>query len=228
MWALRLRLSPWNIPDHPIGLVLGHKLLGAQIDLPDQCLPRARALTPLSYEGPIAFPSWSHSHPKLPENPVGRQPVGGRRVPHRRPIAAPGPLPGLCDPVRSHRIQHHIPTEFEEVRLLLHQNGREPSLEEMPYPFMSSVVRLRVAAIELTHAEGEVRLRRFNEKMIVIIHQAIGVAEPAKAVDDMGEEEDKLRPIAVVHHDILAGIPPTGDMIDSSGELNTKWAGHGA
>ena len=40
---LRLRLSPRNVPDHPIGLVLGHKLLGAQIDLPDQCLPRARS-----------------------------------------------------------------------------------------------------------------------------------------------------------------------------------------
>ena len=98
----------------------------------------------------------------------------------------------------------------------------------MAHPVMSSIVRLRIAAIELAHAEGEVRLRRFNEKMIVIVHQAIRVAEPAKAVDDMGEEGKSLRPITVVHHDILPGIAPTGDMIERAGKLKAKWTGHGA
>jgi hypothetical protein len=62
--------------------------------------------------------------------------------------------------------------------------------------------------------------------MIVIAHQAIGVAEPAKPVDDMGENRQPLRPIAVVHHDVLPGVAPTGDMVDGPGKLNAQWTRH--
>jgi hypothetical protein len=76
--------------------------------------------------------------------------------------------------------------------IFLHQDRREPALEEMPYPMMPTVVRLGRAPIQLAHAEREVGLRRFDQEMIVVVHQAIGMAEPAIAMDGMGKESDKL------------------------------------
>lgn len=64
--------------------------------------------------------------------------------------------------------------------------------------------------------------------MIVIVHQAIGMAEPPITINNMGEQGQKLRPIAVLHHDVLPGIAPTGDMIDGTGEFKTKRTRHGA
>lgn len=51
-----------------------------------------------------------------------------------------------------------------------------------------TVVRLRMTPIQLTHAEREIRLRRLDEEMIVVVHQAVGVTEPAVAINDMGEQ----------------------------------------
>ena len=62
----------------------------------------------------------------------------------------------------------------------------------------------------------------------MIIHQAIGMAEPSIAIDDMGEEGEDLGSIAIVHDDILPDIAPTGDMIDGTGECKTERTRHGA
>jgi len=64
--------------------------------------------------------------------------------------------------------------------------------------------------------------------MIVIVHQTIGMTEPAIPVDDMGKPGEELHSITVVHHDILPGIPPTGDMIDGPREFNAEWTSHEA
>jgi hypothetical protein len=69
--------------------------------------------------------------------------------------------------------------------VLLHKNGFEPPLKQMAHLRMPPVVVLRIAAIQLPHAKREIRLRRLDEEMIVIVHQAVGVADPAIAIHDM-------------------------------------------
>ncbi|MCM3901794.1 MAG: hypothetical protein ND866_08820 [Pyrinomonadaceae bacterium] len=64
--------------------------------------------------------------------------------------------------------------------------------------------------------------------MIVVVHYTIGVAEPDIAINDMGQHGEKLRSVAVVHHDVLPSIAATGDVIDGPGKLNAKWTGHAA
>ena len=49
------------------------------------------------------------------------------------------------------------------------------------HPRMLPVIRLRVAAIQLAHTEGVSELRRLIEEKIVILHRAIGMAEPSQA-----------------------------------------------
>jgi hypothetical protein len=128
----------------------------------------------------------------------------------------------------AHRIQHHIPAKCEQVGVFFDEDRGEPSQEEMPDPMMPTVVRLRVAAIELAHAEREIGLRRFNEQMIVVIHQTVGVAKPPVPIDDVGQQRQPLRPITVIVHDVLPGIAPTRDVVDGSGEFETKRTRHDA
>ena len=224
---MRLRLPARNVSDHPIGLVLGHKLLGAQIDLAGKLLPGPWRSSSLCHKGSIAGLSRSFVRPELPENPVGPQPVGRLCVSHRRPITAPGPLSGIGHQVGPDRIQHHIAAEVQQVCLFFHQDRGEAALKEMSHSSVSAVVHLRVAAVQLAHAEGEVRLRRFNEEMIVIVHQTIGITTPAKAIDDMGKERAPLQPVAVVIHNVLPGIAPTRNMVHGARIFNAKRTGHG-
>ena len=52
---LRLRLPARDVAYHSIGLMTGHELLRAQIDLPRQLLPRPRPATPLGDNHAIAL-----------------------------------------------------------------------------------------------------------------------------------------------------------------------------
>jgi hypothetical protein len=62
--------------------------------------------------------------------------------------------------------------------------------------------------------------------MIVVIHQAIGVTELAVSIDNVGEQREKLRAIAIIDHEILPGIATTGDRVDGAGKFKAKWPGH--
>lgn len=53
--------------------------------------------------------------------------------------------------------------------IFLHQYGFEPFLKQMPHSRMPPLVVLRIAAIQLPHAKREIRLRRFDEGMIVLV-----------------------------------------------------------
>jgi len=96
-----------HVSDHPIGLVLCHKVCGARLDLSRELLPRPQPATTVSHKGPIALPSW----------------------PHR---------------------------------------------------LMPTVVRLRIATIQLAYVQRQIGLRRFAEEMRMIVHQAVGTAKPPK------------------------------------------------
>jgi hypothetical protein len=56
---------------------------------------------------------------------------------------------------RADWIEMEIPHEFQEVRLLLHQDGLVPVLEEMAAPPMPAVESPRVAREEGTHGARE-------------------------------------------------------------------------
>jgi hypothetical protein len=64
--------------------------------------------------------------------------------------------------------------------------------------------------------------------MIVVVHETIGVTQPAETINNMGEQGQDLCPIPVVRHNILSSIPPTGHMIDGTGELNAEGTRHDA
>ena len=53
---------------------------------------------------------------------------------------------------------------------------------------VAPLVNLSVDAVKLVHSLGEISLRCFDRKMIVVVHQTGGVAQPVKAVNDLAED----------------------------------------
>ena len=45
----------------------------------------------------------------------------------------------------------------------------------------------------------------------------IGMAAPAKAIEDVGQRLQQARAVAIILYDGLSGIPPTRDMVDGHG-----------
>jgi hypothetical protein len=67
----------------------------------------------------------------------------------------------------------------------------------MTCPRVHFIEELRIHSIQLTHAEREIAVRRFNQKMIMVIHEAVGVANPIIALIDVLEGIQKIDAVLV-------------------------------
>lgn len=145
--ALGLRLLAWNLSEQPIRLMPFDELFAAEIVLSSYLFPGARSSDPLADKFMVFYLRCTLSLPKLSQHPVHRQLGRSRRFARRRTIAAPGPVTWPRHRLGSHGIQHHIAAEFQQARLLLHQNGDESPLKEMPHMAMTAVKNLGVAPL---------------------------------------------------------------------------------
>ena len=60
----------------------------------------------------------------------------------------------------------------------------------------------------------------------MVIHEAIGMAEPMVALVDLVENGEKVLPILILPVNKLFSISPRGDMIHSTGIFDTQRASH--
>jgi hypothetical protein len=71
----------------------------------------------------------------------------------------------------------------------------------MPGTTVALVERRGVEAVQPFHPVGERRLAALDHEVVVVAHQAVGVAAPAEAVEHPFEEEDEEDPVVVVQED---------------------------
>src|SRR5215210_2184063 len=108
----------------------------------------------------------------------------------------------------------------------LYEPPVEPTLEQMPALGVPPVEPLGVPAVEPLHSLGDVRLRRLDQEMEVVGHQAIAVAPPAVPPHHGFQELDEGGVVGVVVEDRLPTIAPRDHVIDAAGDLETGWAWH--
>lgn len=218
-------LSHLLIPFH-IALELLDKVLFPQQDLVAYTLPDRRPGDPFSDKPPVLTGSLLPFLAKQTEHPVHGQPRGTRGKACRSPITAPFPLLDFLDSLDPDRIEHHVATDFLQVALFLDQNGFVPSLEQMAHRLVPPVVALRVDAVELAHALGEIRLGGFDDQVIVVVHQTVGVTEPVKALDDVPQALQEGVAIGIVLEDVVPRIASGRHMIDRPVKLQPKRTRH--
>lgn len=64
----------------------------------------------------------------------------------------------------------------------------------------------------LAHARTEVAIHRLDDDVEVVVHQAVGVANPVVALADLPEQGQPGLAIRVVKKDRLAPVAPRGDV----------------
>ena len=79
---------------------------------------------------------------------------------------------------------------------------------------MTAVDRLRVHAIQLAHARGEIGFNRFHHDVIVIRHLAPRVAHPIKAAADPAEGFKPCTPIGLIEVNIFPPVATRSDPLD--------------
>jgi hypothetical protein len=78
---------------------------------------------------------------------------------------------------------------------------------------MPAVERLGVHAVQMPHAARQVRLRRLDEQVALVGHQAVGAANPAEALDRVGERVEEEVAIRIAEEDVLPRVAATGYMV---------------
>ena len=102
------------------------------------------------------------------------------------------------------------------VRVLDHLRP-EAAAEEVVASAMPLVELARVAAVEIPHTFGQVRLRRLDDEVVVVPHQAACMDPPAVAALDACEDPEEERAVSVVANDRHAVVPARADVVQRTG-----------
>jgi hypothetical protein len=113
------------------------------------------------------------------------------------------------------------------MAIFLDEDAFEPSLEKVAVSFMPLVKELGVDAVKLSHAEGEIAIGCFDQKVVVVGHEAIGVAQPVITLVDMLECIEEVLAVLVVFEDGLLFVAARSDVIHGAGVFDAKGTGHG-
>jgi hypothetical protein len=85
---------------------------------------------------------------------------------------------------------------------------------------MGSVDVLGIDPVELAHASRQIRIRRLHQEMVVIGHQAVGMAEPVEALTGRCEDVEKRYTVIVdvSEKDAAPLVATRRDMVQRTGK----------
>jgi hypothetical protein len=89
----------------------------------------------------------------------------------------------------------------------------------MPVLVMLPIVCLCVDAVQMAHTNGKDPFRSFDEEMIVVSHQAVGVEEPIVALYSLAEGGEEKMAVVVIIEDVRPCVAARGNVIDSTGKF---------
>jgi hypothetical protein len=112
------------------------------------------------------------------------------------------------------------------MAIFLDKNAFEPALEKVAGSFVPFVKNLGIDTVKLSHAEGEVGVGRFDQEMVVVGHEAVGVAQPVITLVNMLKSVEETLAVLVVFEDSLLFVPARGYMIHGTRVFYSKRTGH--
>jgi hypothetical protein len=103
--------------------------------------------------------------------------------------------------------------EFEQMRLLLNDNRLEATLEYVTCAVVPPVEVLGIASVQGMHPPRERRTSRFQQEVVVVSHQAIGVEKPGLIGDAGGEKIQEVTAVGGVAKDRSPFMAAAGDVV---------------
>jgi hypothetical protein len=92
----------------------------------------------------------------------------------------------------------------------------------MTGPPVRSVEKLRIHTVQLTHAERKIPVRGFDEEMVVVVHETVGMTVPVVAFVDMLQRTKEVLAVLVILEHGLLFVATRGDVVDSDWVFDTK------
>jgi hypothetical protein len=102
----------------------------------------------------------------------------------------------------------------------------EAPAEDVVAPSVALVEGACVAAVEVAHTVREVGLRRFNDQVVVVAHQAADMDPPLVALHDAVEDVEEDDAVEVVQHDRRVVVAARADVVEGAGGEVTARARH--
>ena len=164
---------------------------------------------------------------ELPQHPVGGEPRQSL-VTEIGPVTTIDVSSGLPDHAGAHRVEVDVAHQGESVAVAIDEKGLEAALEKMTCPFAPRVDVARITEGEVLHAGGEGLIARLEGEMQMIGHEAEGVHRVAKPRAPLGHEFVEVKSIVRREEDRLAGVAAQDDVVEAAGDVEARFAGHGA
>ena len=99
----------------------------------------------------------------------------------------------------------------------------------MSVSLMPPVEKLSIDAVQLlSHSEGKVPVRCLDQKMVMVCHEAVGMAHPVITFIDVLKGAEEVLVVLIVLEDGLLFVAARGNMIHGAGVFYAKRSGHGA
>ncbi len=112
------------------------------------------------------------------------------------------------------------------MAVFLDKDPFESALKKVAVSFMPLVKKLGVDSVKLSHAEGEVTVGCFDQKVVVIGHKTVGVAQPVITFVDVLKGVEEILAVLVIFEDGLLFVAARGNMIYGTRVFYAKRAGH--
>ena len=93
---------------------------------------------------------------------------------------------------------------------------------------MTTIERLRIQTVEPVHAISDIRVGRLDGDVVVIRHQAIGLALPVETPDDVSEDGEEEHAIVIGQEDVRSADPPSAGVITRVPALDSVLTGDDA
>jgi hypothetical protein len=209
-----------------IALEPNHKSIITEYSLSPHICPDRCFSDPLPDKVSVFFLGHRRGAAELSEHPRCRETGVLLTTACRGAVAAPPPFFRAFNHLRPYRVQDYIPTCLEEVAVLLNENGLVSPLEEMARSFMPPVKGLGIDAVELSHADGEVAVRGFDDEVVMVAHETVGMADPVIALVHLLKDVEKGVSVPIVLEYGLPFVPAGGDVIDRAWIFYAQRTGH--
>jgi hypothetical protein len=92
---------------------------------------------------------------------------------------------------------------------------------------MPLIKSLGIDTVQLPHAYRKISIWCINEQMVMILHQAVGMAEPIVPMGNILKRIQEHLSVLIVSESCLSFVPSASDVIDSTWKFYTQRTCHG-
>jgi hypothetical protein len=129
----------------------------------------------------------------------------------------PPPLGRDLRQAGAHRVLNHVVERVGVLLVALDQARAETAAEDVVGAAVDFVERTRVAAVQVAHSLRQVRLRRLDDEVVMVSHQAIGVDAPAITAHDPPQRVEEQAAVVVVEKDPPLVVPARRHVVHATG-----------